>query len=767
MSFLCCAYSLTRTASNVLALLLAFTAATEGLAQPDAKTTGPATAAAPLPAAHVVPLTRDESEAERRRQLLESRPKGYEDKVMDERSLSVLEVQDARVGDEQPAGLRSFALESRFGFVQVGSQGGGGLGGSSLNTPAHAALFGIRSEYRRETFNYGEFVTQVDVRGRGGDAAVESAGITATQEKQAARVTLRNFGFPLGSGTYANSALGDIGIEITDALARRYRLSLGTSVVRGVAAQVSPFDRLFDLRMGFGERGSLTGEPYPGFERSRGILAWLGYSSRVSGDFYVGAQASYATGVNGSQFVSTANQTRVNGARAAENGASVAAAFGYGADTRQEGASSARATVVVSHIASSDYPASTSPKALFAEGVAYLGRYRNDYGVYWAEPNLRFGDSSVASGSRGFYWRLGSGRSRLGWGIGLDYDQQLPSTDLQARREARFGVRGDIDYRIDRADVIGGGISISESRFSSAGFSSPPALMIDISRSLNLNGYYQLRSFDWGRSRVSATLRHNQIVATDGSPATGQQLQWEHDWITGKYETMRPEFTTTLGVARDVSSGTTTLYPTAGVTFRYWPDADWNVGGNIRYSARNSNLTADRGLAVGLSSEKTLGNGWRVGLTTSVNESRANATGFALSEPLVTRSNYKLAYLYLRWDGSNGRPYEVKGFRTLGASGGGSLTGQVFFDANRDGEQQFDERGAPNVEVFLDGRYRVTTDKDGRFLFPMVTSGEHRLTVRPETVPLPWGPSMDRGVTVTVSLRQETNARIALIKIGD
>ena len=107
------------------------------------------------------------------------------------------------------------------------------------------------------------------------------------------------------------------------------------------------------------------------------------------------------------------------------------------------------------------------------------------------------------------------------------------------------------------------------------------------------------------------------------------------------------------------------------------------------------------------------------------------------------------------------------GFSNRGSAGAGSVEGFVYFDANRDGEQQSAEAGVPAVEVLLDGRFRTTTDRNGRFSFPLVTTGPHQLSLRLETVPLPWGANQDEGWRVEVPLRGEASVRIPVVKVGD
>ena len=241
----------------------------------------------------------------------------------------------------------------------------------------------------------------------------------------------------------------------------------------------------------------------------------------------------------------------------------------------------------------------------------------------------------------------------------------------------------------------------------------------------------------------------------------------EHDWVTGKYETMRPEFTTTLGYARDRSEGDNQTYPTAGIIFRYWRDADWNVGGNLHYSSRSGNLSTSQGLSGSLSTERILGAGWRLGAAVSLNQAVVNIASSAQNSPSVSRSNDKSAYIFLRYEGASGNSAQTLGARGMEQRAVAVLPVRGFFDANRDQSQQASELGVPSVEVFLDGRYRVTTDKEGRFEFPIVSTGKHQLSLKLESVPLPWGSSRDNSVWVDVPLRGKVTTLIPVVKVGE
>ncbi len=684
--------------------------------------------------AQVTTLDRVQAEEERLRKQMQGKPKAYEDKVMDASTLPAQRNDSTEEAPQNATGFRSYLVETRAGFAN-------GTGSAS------ATEFGVRTEYRHETLNHGEYVAQVDVRTRQGDATASIGLLSAAADKTSARVTLRNLGFPITTQLFADTTLGDQLVQVTDAFGRAYRLSLGSGTVRGVSTHL--FSRQIDVRAGIGERGVLAGGPYPGFERTSGALAWLGATQRFGTNAFFGAQLTHADGLQ------DYSARGLSGKFAATSGA---VAIGYGTDLVDPGSSKARMTVVASNRSAG---ADKNGFGVFTEAGMRVGGYRHEFGAYWAQPGLMFGDTTLASDNRGAYWRVDRHAGRLFWGMGVDYEDTNPGNKADRLAQRRFGINGNAQYRIDRDSSIGGSANASDVKYLNGAVYPVTG---DGTRSYNASLFYQTRFVDWGRSRFTATVRHNQTLVANDVAASGQELQWEHDWVTGKFETMRPELVTTLGYARDTSGGQVQSYPTAGVQWKYWWDADWSLGGNLRYTSRTGNLATSRGLSGGLTSEKIFNNGWRVGLQASINEARVDTTGPIVS---TTRSNSKSVFVYVRWEASTGQPYSTLGLRTAGSAGSGAVTGIVYFDANRDGAQQADERGVPNVEVVLDGRYRVTTDRDGRFEFPLVPTGQHRITLVLESVPLPWGAALERGLGVDVPLRGQAIANIPVVKVGE
>lgn len=129
-------------------------------------------------------------------------------------------------------------------------------------------------------------------------------------------------------------------------------------------------------------------------------------------------------------------------------------------------------------------------------------------------------------------------------------------------------------------------------------------------------------------------------------------------------------------------------------------------------------------------------------------------------QPTDTRSYY----LVLRYEDSAGSRSMALGGHP--GSGGGSIEGVVFLDANRTGTQEAGETGAAGVTVYLDGRYAVRTDSRGRFEFPFVGPGTRVIRVLNETLPLPWEAGEQQETRVEVVVREATRVAIPVVKRG-
>lgn len=691
-----------------------------------------------------------EAEQEHLKAVIRDKPPAYQDKVMDARTLQQIQPlgnQQDDADSAEPDGFRTWLVESRAGLSQNAVSG---------QASRQAAEAGIRTEYRQETRDYGEWVMQADARLRDGDTGLglEGGYFHTPHNATGTRLTLRNQSLPVTENILADSALGDIQTELADSLTRQYRTSLGSSTVRGASTHL--YNDKAHLRMGAGQRGKLTGGPYPGFEATEGSLAWAGYSQTIGKRFTAGVQFNHAAGIPPWDSLTPDSTTQDKTLR--ETVSSLAIAAGYGQTTAQPDNRNARLLLVQSHTDSNaETHGNANATGLFLEAGLKRGRNYHELGAYRTDPNLRFGDQVLSTEQRqGAYWQFNRQGTRMNLGGGLD--AETSTHQGSGKHDKRLSANASVNYRLDRDHSLGA--NARTSRYTQAETGS--------SHSSTASLHYQTRWFPVrGQTRLSATLHRNESLVSNGKAATGEELQWEQDWIKGRYETMRPLFSTTLGLAQDRSSEETQTYPTAGLHVRQWLDPRWQVDGNLRYTSRHGNLSTSQGLAGTLSTERELGNGWYLGASASINTARVNVEADSFREARISRSNDKSAYLYARWEGKTGKPYHTIGKRQAGLSGSGSITGSVFLDSNRDGVQQADEANVPGVEIFLDEGHRAMTDPQGRFAFNQVATGKHQLMLNVDSIPLPWGVGSRNSVDVDVPLRSQTHAALPVVKIQD
>ncbi|WP_157667656.1 SdrD B-like domain-containing protein [Comamonas serinivorans] len=696
------------------------------------------------PAPRIEALDAMQAEQARLHKLLANQPAAYQDKVMDASALPSLE--GAGDADSAPAqGLRQQWIESRYGLLNSRTDT------ASTRDHRQAHELGLRAELRQETLNWGEWILQADARQRRGDWL--NLGSTAPGEGDSGtRLTLRNLGLPLTATTWADVALGDQAAEVTDTLRRSYRLMLGNSVIRGASARIH--DGQSEVSAGLGTRAELTGNPYPTHVRKPGQLAWLGASHRWANRWFIGGQLNHASG-SGLSVNSAFNDPW------AAAGTSAALTLGFGPEWLEDGEHRVRAIALLSHADGLADTRRRSAAGLYLEGGLNHGGHRHVWGLYATQPQLFFGDAYLNTDNRGLYWRVDRTLSRLSWGAGLDVSQLASRQGWsQAGSQRQWTANGNAQYRIDRSSSVGLSVSVSQTRQDAAASEARRG-----QRSLYASGFLQTQFGGWAPTRFRVTLRRNQTLVVDDVRATGEQYEWEQEWVTSQQDTLRPEFTTTLGWARDRSSTGQQVYPTAGLLLRQWLRPDWQVSGNLHYTSRSGNLATSRGLSGSLSTELQLGRGWRAGAMLLMNQAKTQTTGLAgTSTAQLIRSNDKSFHVFVRWDGSDGQSLARTG--QPGSTGAGRIEGTVYFDANRDGEQQASEGGVAGVEVLLDDRYRTTTDSAGRFEFPVVATGHHRLRLRLESVPLPWGTAQEAGQAIEVPLRGLAQTRIPVVRVG-
>ena len=632
-----------------------------GLASPGVWAQGSAADAAADAGAvvQIESLDRAQAEQERLRERMKNEPTAFADQFLHGDDEPLLAAPPSDPALELP-GLRNWLAETQLINSRRQSSGGSRQSLSEM---------GLRLQYQQESLNHGLWSLQADTRRQSGDAAVGafSAFNLAARSSSGSRLTLRNQAFPLSLTALADTAVGDIYSEVTDGLGRGQRLSLGSSTLRGASLRVYTADT--DVRAGWGQRGQLEGGPYASFSPSGGDAGWLGLTRRFDNQRYASAQINRANEV----------LALLPGARLGRADTSAYAfSIGQGHQVLNDGDQRLRLTLMGSDTASADSHDAAS--GVFLEGAWQSGDHRHEAGLMSTQPQLRFGEQLVSDGVAGAYWRMDVRGTRWYWGLGLSHDRFNHDSVLGTGERSSTGASLNWNQRLDRQSSWGGYLQLARQRMEN------PVGEERGEDSRYANAYYQTRWLGWGDSRLRATLRHNQQIVSNGPTATGEELEWEQDWLRNDDDSNAASLRTTLGWARDRSEGRVQTYPTAGVDAHLLTDTGWNLSMNLRYSSQRGNLSTSRGLAGSLQAEKAWAPGWRIGASLLMNQARVqvDAASTLPGSLNVSRSQDRTAIVYLRYEGQRGRSYADTPGAQQGA-GAGRISGVVFLDANRDG----------------------------------------------------------------------------------
>jgi hypothetical protein len=366
--------------------------------------------------------------------------------------------------------------------------------------------------------------------------------------------------------------------------------------------------------------------------------------------------------------------------------------------------------------------------------------------LYRIDPNVLWTDTLILNDQQGGYWRSDYRTPRYTLAGGADFtDNNIKNDTLRAG--SRIGsafVSGF--WRIDR--------TLSFNANANANHNQPkfvvPGTATSTTTTVNAS---VAKTLDWGVTRVQLT--HAQ---TDSAvaPAREDTVRWDHDFSLNSTR----QLSTTLSQSWAENSGIGSTRASAGVLFRHYAGSAFRWDGNITYTRlHDATGLTDNSLNASINGNWTLNRDWSAQAQFIWN--RVDNTNPLA--PIFTRD--KTLLLTLRYEVANGALLSRMGM-AAGNLGSGRITGRVFFDENGDGVRQATERPAAGLIVLLDGRYRATTDNDGRYEFGPVPTGAHDITVQVERLPLPWGLLDERPRRATVPLRGEALVDIPLNRLN-
>jgi len=572
----------------------------------------------------------------------------------------------------------------------------------------HGLEQGVEAHLRRETLDYGDFYLEGAVR----DTRLPS-GETNPSRRNGGRFTLYQEHFPVAEGWIADSGFGVVRTP-PNFLNSSYRIFLPTSLMAGATTVVS--DGRQSITGYAGHVGRLEGSAVQSFDPTSGNIAGLAYT-RSAGPWTVGGEA---IGVRGS--VDTPDHAA--GTLAVEYG-------GVGELIHH------KAQVVADD---------RSNAGAWYDGDVTTGRMRQRFGLYQLDPGLEWGEAPISADQRGGYWRADYRMLRYT----LSGGAELAETNLRSdpsKAQVRSGTAyGTFSLRIDRNLTVGAGLTLGETRnrftASARGRTSSATTYASWTNPLGL-------------SRFDVNVFRG--VATDVPDNTIDTFTWSQEWPA-----LGPiALTSTLTHSRESQLAVRTRRSTAGVSARgpLFDAALWDA--SVVFGRISGQDGAQDNVNVSASINWPIARNWSALGQVSINTFEALPVIPGAEVPVTQHDRRVL--VGVRYEESSGTPYQALGLGNR--PGSGRLSGVIFFDENGDGLRQPGERGAANVTIYLDGRFPVTTDAQGRYAFPAVTPGAHRMRILSEALPLPWTLDEDHPPIASVPLRGDAIVDIPLTKI--
>lgn len=535
-------------------------------------------------------------------------------------------------------------------------------------------------------------------------------------------LTLRQRGMPLAGGWLANHELGIISTPAPAITRLPSRVFVPTSILQGVGGEWENPGRGLQLQAATGVPGQLQIQPASGFERLAGRRSTLGAQWRLDADSASDPLGESREGWALALQHESAQDVAPVGAPSASDQrvdaqATLVAARHEGAQHRLQ-AKAMRSRVNDARGALAGY---------WLDGEWDDGPRRYGAGLYRLDPGLNWANLPMANDITGAH--LSTGWRTRQWSAEGSVDWLR---SVSGRSSDGYYATSSARWRLSRDSNLGLGA----------------ALRNYAGRAWSSYGDYRWQN-GWGTSGLRLELEGG------ASQASSQLLSYDQDWAVPQGWTV----STSVGVGHagaDATSGlpAESLWSTA-ISFSAPVTSRASLHGSL--NTEHASASASR-------NSLNLGASWRIDTRWSLEGSAIRSTGrsrtrtsidpLAPPQTAVNTSAYRSFHAVLRYELQAGSRSVPMGGKP--SDGGGRIEGTVYFDTNRSGTQEASETGVPGVTVYLDNRYAVRTDTQGRFEFPFVASGPRTVTVRNETLPLPWGVVDEGQAKVDVRLRETT-----------
>lgn len=538
-------------------------------------------------------------------------------------------------------------------------------------------------------------------------------------------ITLRQRGLPLGSGWTGNHEAGILNSPLPPISRMPSRVYLPSALIQGLGGEWTRNDGGWQWQAATGEPGRLEGQPSSVWRsgvgrRHSASLQWQPEVQTTPADPLDRPGWTFAAQVAAARGVSLLDDPQLPGERFDADGALLAAR--HETDHRR---------LQAQWVQASGGRAGGERQGLWVDAEWDDGPRRHGAGLYRLDPDLHWAGQPMAGDAQGVYVRS-AWRTRQWSAEGsLDWLQSVSGDTTDGYYATLSGRR-----RLGAGSQLGAGMALRD-----------------------FDGRAWTAYTDWRHGNAWGAAGWRLDFSGGTSQASEQRLSYDQDWRVPQGWT----------VATSVGLGRVGAY--AGQAAQNFWAAALSLGAPLGSRAGlRASFDTERRSGGQRQLSLSVGANWRIDTRWSLEAQFNRSLGQSSSpsiDPLappvtVLSTADRSFYAVLRYELQAGSRLAPLGGRAQ--EGGGRVEGVVYLDANRSGKQEASEQGASGVTVLLDNRYAVRTDAQGRFEFPFVAAGTRTVTVRNDTLPLPWSVVDDGQVKITVRLREETKLAIPVQK---
>jgi SdrD B-like domain len=616
----------------------------------------------------------------------------------------------------------------------------------------------VESRWGRETASIGQPLDTLGVALQGGyDTLNHGAWSIDAQTRRVTRrdplqpplidaidtvFTVRQRGFPLGGGWWMNNDFGAIGM-VGAALSRvPARVALPLVRVQGASGEWLQPSAGWSAALSAGRPAVIdsffTSELslQPG-RITQAALQWSVPSAHASPGRLRSATQIAAQVARGQELQGAASDARIDAHSLWVGGRHQA---GWGAAQLQVVTSSTERRDSNGPALASVAPTGTS-HGVWLDIDWRSGAAGHSAGGYKLGAGLNWAGLPMAADADGLYWRA----QWQNWQWSADGGIDL----LRSGSSSGTGVYGTFNLRQRLRRDWSWGLNTAVRRLASVAYN----VTAQLQWSNHLGQTIGRIELDGDRGQTSATAQQ------------GQRLSLNHDWALANGWTVSTG--ATMGQASGNPSAATQNADRRLLALATSIDASITPQLTLRGSGNAEHFGSQLRAGVQAALDWQLSPEWN--LETRMNVDRGRLQRFRSLDPLAppliapgTELNARSLFVVLRYQSSAGSVSAPLGGRA--ADGGGSISGIVYRDENRNGRQDAGEPGAAGVTVQLDGRYTAVTDGLGRFEFAWVAAGSRMVTVLNETLPLPWVAPDEGRTVVEVALRKQSTVTVAVVQ---